>query len=198
MVILSRRLLCVREQGLISLLSLSEKVMKLGYRIVRAALLLIPAILLFSSTISLPGVSIVFGIALLIGAFATMLYLFFHFDKKINAKILMEGLADAFFGLVLFTYPTPDNQFFLIIFSAWIFFMGALQLVTGLTSMEDTDYFWLYILAGLTFLAMGFVIMNYNPRFEASIPMLIAIVLVFFSTVNLFLLIKRKKDIYEN
>jgi len=130
--------------------------MKLGYRITRAALLFIPALLLLFTHISLSGVSFAFGVVVLLSAFATMLYLFFHFDKTINAKIILEGLADAFFGLVLFTYPTPDNQFFLIIFSAWIFFMGTLQLVTGLASMDDTDYFWLYILAGLTFLAMGY------------------------------------------
>jgi len=172
--------------------------MKLGYRITRAALLLIPAILIFSTNISLQGTSIAFGISVLMGAFATMLYLFFHFDRKINAKIIMEGLADAFFGLVLFTYPNPDNRFFLIIFSSWIFFMGTLQLVSGLVNMEDTDYFWYYILSGITFLAMGFVIMNYNPRFRASIPALLAIVLILFSSTNLYLLIKRKKDIYES
>ncbi len=170
--------------------------MKLGYRITRVALLLIPAILIFSTRISLNGVSIVFGASVLTGAFATMLYLFFHFDKKVNTKILMEGLADAFFGVVLFTYPSPDNQFFLIIFSVWIFFMGTLQLVTGLSSMEGTDYFWLYILAGITFLAVGFVIMNYNPTFKESIPNLVAIVLVLYSGTNLYLLLKRKMDIY--
>jgi len=112
-----------------SFLSLSEKTMKLGYRITHAALLLVPAIL---------------------------------------------------------------------IFSAWIFFMGTLQLVTGLASMEDSDYFWIYILAGITFLSMGFVIINYGPRFKESIPSLVAIVLVLYSGTNLFLLIKRKKDFYES
>ena len=170
--------------------------MKLGYRITRAALLLIPAILIFATHTSLEGVSIVFGVSILTGAFATMLYLFFHFDEKVNTKIMMEGLADAFFGIVLFTYPTPDNQFFLIIFSVWIFYMGTLQLVSGLGSMEDTDYFWLYILAGITFLAMGFVIINYSPTFKESVPSLMAIVLVLYSGTNLYLLMKRKMDIY--
>jgi uncharacterized membrane protein HdeD (DUF308 family) len=182
--------------SLILFLSLSEKVMKLGYRITRAALLLIPAILIFTTNISLEGVSIVFGVGVLTGAFATMLYLFFHFDEKVNTKIMMEGLADAFFGVVLFTYPTPDNQFFLIIFSTWIFYMGTLQLVTGLSSMEGTENFWLYILAGITFLAVGFVIMNYNPTFKESVPSLVAIVLVLYSGTNLYLLLRRKMDIY--
>ncbi len=172
--------------------------MKLGYRITRAALLLIPAILIFTTHISLEAASIVFGVAVLTGAFATMLYLFFHFDEKVNTKIMMEGLADAFFGVILFTYPTPDNQFFLIIFSAWIFYMGTLQLVSGLSIMEGTDYFWLYILAGIVFIALGFVIVNYNPMFKASVPSLVAIVLVLYSGTNLYLLIKRKMDIYVN
>ena len=86
----------------------------------------------------------------------------------------------------------------ILIFSAWIFFMGTLQLVTGLASMEDSDYFWIYILAGITFLSMGFVIINYGPRFKESIPSLVAIVLVLYSGTNLFLLIKRKKDFYES
>ncbi len=172
--------------------------MKLGYRISRVVLLLIPAVLIFFTDISLEGVSIAFGIVVLTGAFATMLYLFFRFDEKVNTKIMMEGLADAFFGLVLFTYPTPDNRFFLIIFSAWIFYMGTLYLVSGLGNMEGSDYFWLYILAGITFLAMGFVIMNYNPRFKESIPDLVAIVLVLYSGTCLYLLLKRKKDIYES
>ena len=172
--------------------------MKLGYRITRAALLLIPAVLIFSTHISLDGVSIVFGASVLTGAFATMLYLFFHFDEKVNTKIMMEGLADAFFGVVLFTYPNPDSKFFLIIFSVWIFYMGTLLLVSGLSTMERTKYFWLYILAGITFLAVGFVIMNYNPAFKASVPSLVAIVLVIYSSVNLYLLLKRKTDIYMN
>ncbi len=172
--------------------------MKLGYRITRAALLLIPAILIFTTNISLDGVSIVFGVSLLIGAFGTMLFLFFHFDEEMNTKVMMEGLSDAFFGVVLFTYPTPDNRFFLIIFSVWIFYMGTLQLVSGLSSMEGTDYFWFYILAGIIFLVMGFVIMNYNPRFKESIPGLVAIVLILYSGTCLYLLMKRKKDIYES
>ncbi len=170
--------------------------MKLGYRITRFALLLIPAIVIFSTHISLEGISIVFGASVLTGAFATMLFIFFHFDEKVNAKVMMEGLADAFFGIVIFTYPTPDNQFFLIIFSSWIFFMGALQLVSGFENMEDSDYFWLYLLAGITFLAMGFVIMNFNPRFKENIPSLVAIVLIIYSGTNLYVLLKRKKDIY--
>ncbi len=172
--------------------------MKTGYRIARAALLLIPALLLFFTKISLPGISIIFGVAVLLGAFSTMLYLFFHFDRTINAKILMEGLADAFFGLVLFTYPHPDNTFFLIIFSTWVFFMGVLILVSGLVTMENSDFFWFYVLAGITFIAMGFVVMNYNPGFKASIPALLGIILVLLSGSYLYLLIKRKKDIYEN
>ncbi len=110
----------------------------------------------------------------------------------------MEGLADAFFGVVLFTYPAPDNRFFLIIFSAWIFYMGTLYLVSGLGSMQSTDYFWLYILAGITFLSMGFFIMNYNPRFKESIPGLVDIVLILCSGTGIYLLLKRKKDIYES
>ncbi len=171
--------------------------MKTGYRISRAALLLIPALLLFFTHINLAGTSIVFGVVVLLGAFSTMLYLFFHFDKTINSKILMEGLADAFFGLVLFTYPHPTSSFFLIIFSSWIFFMGVLILVSGLVNMEDSDYFWLYILAGITFVAMGFVILNYNPQFKQSVPVLLGIVLVLYSGVHLFLLLKRKRDVYE-
>jgi uncharacterized membrane protein HdeD (DUF308 family) len=171
--------------------------MKIGYRITRASLLLIPAILLFFRTISLQGASIIFGLVILLGAFATMLYLFFHFDKKICAGLLMEGLTDAFFGLILFTYPHPSGLFFLIIFSSWIFFMGTLQLVTGLITMENSDYFWLYILAGVTFVSVGFVIMNYNPSFRETIHYLLGIVLVLYSGFNLFLLLKRKKDVYE-
>ncbi len=171
--------------------------MKTGYRISRAVLLLIPALLLFFTPIALTGTSIVFGIVVLLGAFSTMLYLFFHFDKTINGKILMEGLADAFFGLVLFTYPHPTPSFFLIIFSSWIFFMGVLMLVSGLVDMEESNYFWFYILAGITFVAMGFVILNYNPQFKESIPMLTGIVLVLYSGATLFLLLKRKKDVYE-
>jgi hypothetical protein len=43
---------------------------------------------------------------------------------------------------------------------------------------------------------MGFVIMNYNPRFKESIPGLVAIVLILYSGTSLYLLLKRKKDIY--
>ena len=172
--------------------------MKLGYRITRAALLFIPALLLLFTHISLSGVSFAFGIVVLLSAFATMLYLFFHFDKTINAKIILEGLADAFFGLVLFTYPVPDKQFFLIIFSSWIFIMGALLLVEGIVNRIDSKNFWIYILAGITFPAMGFVIMNYNPRFQESVPLLIAIIWILYSSINLYLLLKTKKDIYKN
>jgi uncharacterized membrane protein HdeD (DUF308 family) len=171
--------------------------MKTGYRISRAVLLLIPAVLLLFTHITLAGTSIVFGVAILLGAFSTMLYLFFHFDKTINSKILMEGLTDAFFGLVLFTYPNPTGRFFLIVFSAWIFFMGVLILVSGLIQMEESNLFWLYILSGITFVAIGFVILNYNPAMKAAVPVLLAIVLLLYSGTHLFLLLKRKKEVYE-
>lgn len=56
--------------------------MKLGLRYTRSLLFLIPAVMALTTNITLEGLSIAFGMVALTGAFATMIYLFLHFDQK--------------------------------------------------------------------------------------------------------------------
>ncbi len=172
--------------------------MKLALRYIRSLLFLFPAGMALATNASLEGLSIAFGIVALTGAFATTIYLFLHFDEKLNDKIVMELLADAFFGLILFTYPNPDGRFFLLVFSAWIFIMGLLFITRGLTKAGIENFYWFYLLTGITYIIAAFVITNYNPDFMATIPFVLGIVLVVYSFVNMYLMVKRKGDIYSN
>ena len=172
--------------------------MKLGLRYTRSLLFLLPAVLALTTDTSLEGLSIAFGVAALTGAFATMIYLFLHFDEKLNDKIIMELLADAFFGLILFTYPVPDGRFFLLVFSAWIFVMGLLFVTRGLDKTGIESFYWFYLLTGITYIAIAFVITNYNPDLMPMVPFVLGIVLAIYSVVNIYLMIKRRTDIYYN
>ncbi len=171
--------------------------MKTGLRVLRSVLFLIPAIIALTTEISLSGLSIVFGAVSLSAAFATLIHLFIHFDQKINEKLIMEFVADIFFGIVLFTYPLPSGSFFLIIFSGWLFVMGMLLLSSGLVSLRKESLFWLYVLTGISYMTMAFVIMNYNPGLLVMISYVLGIVLLTYSVINIFLLSKRKTELYE-
>jgi len=171
--------------------------MKTGLRVLRSVLFLIPAIIALTTDISLSGLSIVFGAVSLSAAFVTLIHLFIHFDQKINEKLIMEFVADIFFGIVLFTYPLPSGAFFLIIFSGWLFVMGILLLSSGLISLRKESLFGLYMLAGISYMTMAFVIMNYNPDLLAMISYVLGIVLLTYSVINIFLLSKRKTELYE-
>jgi len=170
--------------------------MKLEFRYIRSLLFLIPAVLALTTDIALEGLSIAFAVTSLSGAFASMVYVFIHFDEKINVKIIMEGLSDAFFGIVLVTYPLPSGQFFLVIFSAWLFVMGLFMLSGGFSMKGNESFFWFYLLVGISYIAMGFVVMNYNPSMLEMIPYVLGIILLTYSVINVYLLAKRKVDIY--
>lgn len=171
--------------------------MKTSLRIIRSVLFLIPAIMALTTDISLSGLSIFFGAVSLSAAFVTLIHIFIHFDQKLNEKLIMEFVADIFFGIVIFTYPLPSGAFFLIVFSGWLFVMGMLLLASGLVALRKESLFWFYILAGISYITMAFVIMNYNPDLLAMMPIVLGIVMLTYSVVNLFLFSKRKAELYE-
>ncbi len=176
------------------------KIMGLGYRISRAALLFIPAILALTTDIAFEGLSIAFAAVLLCGAFLTLIYLFLHFDENMNPKILMEGLTDLFVGLVLITFPTPSDNFteryFFIMFAVWLFINGTFFSISGITDKENTSFFGLYVLVGIGYLTAAFVVMNYRPDLMNSEVWLVSFMMIIYAVIAIYLLIKRKADYY--
>ncbi len=174
--------------------------MKLGYRITRAILFFIPAVLAMSTQTTLGGLSFVFAGTLFFGALITLIYLFLHFDEFVNPKIIMELLTDAFAGVVLITFPLHNGnlamRYFLIIFSVWLFANGMFLAVSGIMDKENKPWFWLFVLVGIAYISMAFVIMNYNPEYISSAKWLVAFMMIIYGTIALFMLIVRKKDYF--
>ncbi len=170
--------------------------MKLGYRLGRSALLLILAAVAISLKGKIDGLSIYFGVAALTSAGLTLVYLFMHFDESIPRELIAEMIMDIFAGLVIFTYPNSDNEFYLIIFSFWFAVMGTLMLISGLMSKHNKDFLWLYVLLGLSYIVSGFSIMNVTQESTGLVNYFMGFVLIIYAVTNGWLLLKRKREIY--
>lgn len=170
--------------------------MKVGYRKSRSAILLVAGFLAIALNHTMDGYAAVFGISLIVSSAITLLYVFLHFDEDINQKIVMEMLVDGFSGLVIFTYPTSDQYFLLIVFSFWIVFNGVLLLTSGLMVEKNKPNLWLYTLTGIMAIVLGFVILNYNTEYISSVLYLVGFSLIIYSGFNLYLFLKNKRDIY--
>jgi uncharacterized membrane protein HdeD (DUF308 family) len=170
--------------------------MKLGYRNARSAILFLAGLLAIALNHTMDGYAAVFGISLIVSSAITLLYVFMRFDENINQKIVMEMIVDGFSGLVLFTYPTSDQFFLLIVFAFWMVFNGTLFLTSGLMEEKNKPNIWLYVLSGIMTIVLGFVILNYNADYMGSVLYLIGFTLIIYSGINLYLVIKNKRDIY--
>ncbi len=169
--------------------------MKLGYRIGRSVLFLILAGIAISLN-KIDGLSLYFGVAALVSAGLTLIYLFMHFDERVTRELVAEMIVDAFSGLIIFTYPHSDNEFYLIIFSFWLTIMGTFMLTSGLLSKHNKDYLWFYILLGISYIVAGFSIMNVSQESSGLINYFMGFVLIIYSVTNGALLVKRKQEIY--
>ena len=170
--------------------------MKLGYRTGRSALFLILAGIAISLKNNIDGLSFYFGVTALTSAGLTLVYLFIHFDENIAKELITEMVVDAFSGLIIFTYPNSNNEFYLIIFSFWLTIMGTLMLTSGLLSKHNKDYLWIYVLLGISYIVAGFSIMNVSQESAGLVNYFMGFVLVIYAITNGALLIKRKQEIY--
>lgn len=165
-------------------------------RTIRFLILLLAGLAAIFLNQKVDGFSGLFGIVLTLSAALTVIFLFLQFDKAINEKVVMELIADGFSGIVIFTYPQSDENFFLIVFSFWIVWMGILCLASGLLNKKHEKLMWLYTLLGIMFVVFGFVIMNYTSEMFNSVIYLVGFILAIYSIFGLYTIIKRKSELY--
>lgn len=165
-------------------------------RTIRFLILLLAGLAAIFLNQKVDGFSGLFGIVLTLSAALTVIFLFLQFDKAINEKVVMELIADGFSGIVIFTYPQSDENFFLIVFSFWIVWMGILCLASGLLDKKHEKLMWLYTLLGIMFVVFGFVIMNYTSEMFNSVIYLVGFILAIYSIFGLYTIIKRKSELY--
>ncbi len=170
--------------------------MKLGYRIGRSLLFLILGFIAISLKSNIDGLSFYFGVAALSSAALTLVYLFLHFDEKITKELIIEMIIDGFSGLIIFTYPNSNNEFYMVIFSFWLAVMGTLMVTAGLLDKKNKDFLWLYILLGISYIVSGFSIMNVSQESMGLVNYFMGFVLVIYAITGGGLLIKRKQEIY--
>lgn len=161
--------------------------MGMGYRYTKYVLLTILSIATIALSLSIEEFGIYFGVSLLAGAALSVIYLFIHFNESLNEKIILELAMDGFAGLIIFTYPQPDQRFFMLVFSFWVAVMGMLHLATGLFDKKKSKLLWLYVLSSIMMIVFGFIILNYNTDYIGSIVYLIGIVLTYYSVLNIYL-----------
>lgn len=167
----------------------------MSLRIARSIVILLSGIAAVSFNQIMTGYSAIFGITLSISALLTVAYLFIHFDKELNPKVITELISDGFAGIVIFTYPQSDEAFFMIVFSFWIVFMGALLLNGAITKMTDKESLPVYLLSGIVLIVLGFVIINYTSEHINSVNYLIGFAMVVYAVINIYLYITKKADV---
>ncbi len=142
------------------------------------------------------GFPVLFAVALAISAGLTIIYIFLNFDKQLNEKLIMELVADGFSGIVLFTYPFSDERFFLIVFAFWIAWSGTLWLTSGLFVPAKEKMMWFYTLAGIVFIVLGFVLLNYAQEMINSAIYVVGFSLTLYSVLGLYLGLAKRTDLY--
>jgi uncharacterized membrane protein HdeD (DUF308 family) len=162
-----------------------------GYRFARHTLLAILGIATLLLSLTIKEFGIYFGVLLLVGAATSAVYVFMHFDKQINEKLIIEMIIDGFTGLIIFTYPEPTDRFFMLDFSFWIAIMGVLYIVSGLFDNRNSNRLWLYLLSGITMIVLGFIILNYSTEYIGSVSYLIGFILTYYSLLGIYLLNKK-------
>lgn len=170
--------------------------MRSSLRLSRSILLIICGILPLTIDFAPEGLAMLMGMVLLTSASLTALFIFIHFDKKMDQKTLMEGLIDAFSGLILFTYPQAITSFLLTDIAFWSFLMGTLYLAAGLFDFKNKAFLWLYSLTGIVMVVLGFVLMNYDPAEMVSAFFVLSFVFILYGLSNLYLMYRKKGDIY--
>lgn len=170
--------------------------MNLVYRKARSFVLLAGglAAIVFSNTID--GYSALFGISLIVSALITLLFLFVYFNKPLNEKLLMEMLIDGFSGIIIFTYNQSNDSFFLTVFSFWIFINGLFYLTSGIIDKSNKKYLPVYTMVGIILLIFGFMPLHMNDESHNIIIYLIGFAIIAYSSTGLYLLFKKKSDIY--
>jgi len=136
-----------------------------------------------------------FAITLSISAMLTVAYLFINFDKEFNPKVIMELITDGFSGIVIFTYPQSDEAFFMVVFSFWIVFMGALYLSSGIANLNNKESLPVYLLTGIILIVLGFIIINYVSESINSVNYLIGFAMIIYAVINIYLYLTKKAEV---
>ncbi len=158
-----------------------------AFRITRSAFLGLFGLITLILSLSIREFGIYFGVILMISTAISSVFLFLHFDKKIDKNVIIEMAMDGFAGLIIFTYPDPTDRFFMLDFSFWIAVMGMLYMVKGLFEKKNSKYLWLYVLSGIMMIVLGFIILNYSTDYLGSVGYLIGIVLSYYGLLSIYL-----------
>jgi uncharacterized membrane protein HdeD (DUF308 family) len=172
-----------------------SKINTMTLRIARSIIILLSGIAAVAFNQIMTGYSALFGITLSVSALLTVAYLFIHLDEEFNPKMIMELIADGFAGIVIFTYPQSNEAFFMVVFSFWIVFMGALYLSSGLSNLQNKDKMPPYLLTGIILVVLGFVIINYVSESINSVNYLIGFAMIIYSAVNIYLYFSKKREV---
>lgn len=170
--------------------------MGLTYRKTRSFIILFSGLAAVILNNTLDGYSAMFGITLVVAALISILNILVYFDKPMNEKVLMELLLDGFSGIIIFTYSASDEGFFLTVFAFWAFVYGLFYLTSGLIDKKNKSFLPFYTLIGIVMMIFGFMPLHFNDESMSSIIYLIGFALIIYSSANLYLMFKRKTDVY--
>jgi len=170
--------------------------MNLTYRKARSFVLLLSGLAAVFLNNNIAGYSAMFAISLIIAALITLLFFFVYFDKPINQKVLMELLLDGFAGVIIFTYNQSDDNFFLTVFSFWIFFNGLFYLTSGITDKSNKALLPFYTIVGIILMVFGFMPLHMNEESHGIIIYMIGFAIILYSAYNIYLLFKKKSEVY--
>ncbi len=170
--------------------------MGLHYRKARSFVILLSGLAAIILNNTLDGYSALFGITLVVASLISILHIFVYFNKPMNEKFLMELLLDGFSGVIIFTYSNSNESFFLTVFAFWAFVNGLFYLTSGLIDKKNKSYLPIYTLVGISMMSLGFMPLHFNHESLGSVIYLIGFTLIIYSSANLYLMFKRKQDIY--
>lgn len=170
--------------------------MGLQYRKARSFIILISGLAAVVLNHTVDGYSAMFGLTLVIAMLVSVINIFVYFDKPMNQKVLMELFLDGFAGVIIFTYNKSDEAFFLTVFAFWAFTYGLFYFTSGLLDKSNKSYLPFYTLVGIMMMIFGFMPLHFNDESLGSVVYLIGFGMIVYAVSNLYLMFKRKRDVY--
>ncbi|RLD34152.1 MAG: hypothetical protein DRI83_08410 [Bacteroidetes bacterium] len=153
--------------------------------------ILFGALALFATEAFMLGISMYFGLLVLIGG---ILLLIGAYDKQRKQKgysmMLTEAIISVILGILIMVFPGPTLKLFFIFIGIWALLLGLFKIYVAIALRKMMEFRYMFFLGGLLLFAIGLVLLL-DPAYVAGfvlkavgvIFIVIGILLVYFSFV---------------
>lgn len=165
----------------------------MGFIFNALVMLVIGILLAYQAEKMIAGVSIVFGLLLIVAGVFYLIGFFRNEEKTLASKLNVGyGVISIIAGLVLVSRPTILANLFVFVIGIWITFSSVSKIRYGLDLKDNNNNRWKFSLSlGIVNLVLGIVFLIYSFQVAATIVTFVGYAIIFYAVldiVNAFLI----------